>query len=303
VALLTTGQAGPEGPAGIQGPQGDQGDPGPQGPQGPQGDPGPQGPQGDTGPQGPAGTTDWNGLSNIPAGFADNIDNDTQYAAGAGLELNGSTFSIGAGAVDAGMVANRTRRMSLAGNSFSPSTTSTFDFGNGTVTLNRRIRVTSFAGAGNDGYMTGAFVVPADYSGPSAADLAACPGIIVPRLTVRWVTDSTQANGSRKINMDVSFCLDSDSTAIGANRFRYNIRQNASGADAAESLDPSNVQIASQTLPEPGDDWSSAEGPVAAWQPGDVVLLSLARNATSLDDPNTARAGILSISFEYEADQ
>lgn len=60
--------------------------------------PGPQGPEGPQGPQGPAGppgTTQWSGLSGIPAGFADGVDNDTQYQAGAGLNLSGTLFSLG----------------------------------------------------------------------------------------------------------------------------------------------------------------------------------------------------------------
>ena len=170
------------------------------------------------------------------------------------------------------------------------------------MTLNRRIRVTSFAGANTDGYMTYAFAVPSDYVGPTAADSAACPGIITPRLAIRWVTDSIQANGARKINMDISFCKENEVSGIGANRFRYNIRNGASGPDAVESADPSNVQIATQVLPEPGDNWSNAELPLTAWAPGDVVIISLARNATAVDDPNSARAGILSVTFEYEAD-
>lgn len=36
----------------------------------------------------------WSGLLNIPAGFADGIDNDTTYTAGAGLQLTGTTFSV-----------------------------------------------------------------------------------------------------------------------------------------------------------------------------------------------------------------
>ena len=71
------------------GPQGPQGDPGPTGPAGP------QGPQGIQGIQGPPGTTSWAGLTGIPAGFADGIDNDTQYTAGTGLILTGTTFSLG----------------------------------------------------------------------------------------------------------------------------------------------------------------------------------------------------------------
>ncbi|QOJ00287.1 MAG: hypothetical protein HRU70_07215 [Phycisphaeraceae bacterium] len=42
-----------------------------------------------------AAAAPWTGLTDIPAGFADGIDNDTQYTAGQGLTLNGTTFSIG----------------------------------------------------------------------------------------------------------------------------------------------------------------------------------------------------------------
>jgi hypothetical protein len=69
--------------------------PGPQGPQGPEGPAGPQGPQGPQGPAGPAGTTQWSGLTGIPAGFADGVDNDTTYSAGSGILLTGTTFSLG----------------------------------------------------------------------------------------------------------------------------------------------------------------------------------------------------------------
>ncbi|MCI0365819.1 MAG: collagen-like protein [Phycisphaerales bacterium] len=92
--------SGNEGPPGPQGEQGPQGDPGPQGIQGIQGVPGTQGIQGeqglqgDQGPQGPPGTTSWLGLLDIPAGFADGIDNGATYSAGSGLVLSGSVFSI-----------------------------------------------------------------------------------------------------------------------------------------------------------------------------------------------------------------
>ena len=35
----------------------------------------------------------WSGLTGVPAGFADGVDNDTQYSAGSGLVLNGTEFS------------------------------------------------------------------------------------------------------------------------------------------------------------------------------------------------------------------
>jgi hypothetical protein len=41
-----------------------------------------------------ARTAPWSGLSGVPAGFADNLDNDTTYSAGTGLMLNGGQFSV-----------------------------------------------------------------------------------------------------------------------------------------------------------------------------------------------------------------
>jgi hypothetical protein len=48
----------------------------------------------------------WSGISGIPAGFADGIDNDTTYSAGAGLSLSGTTFSIASGGIVTGMLAD-----------------------------------------------------------------------------------------------------------------------------------------------------------------------------------------------------
>ncbi|MDW8052840.1 MAG: hypothetical protein RMJ83_10235 [Armatimonadota bacterium] len=48
----------------------------------------------------------WSGIIGIPAGFADGIDNDTTYSAGAGLSLLGTTFSIAPGGVVTDMIAN-----------------------------------------------------------------------------------------------------------------------------------------------------------------------------------------------------
>ena len=38
--------------------------------------------------------TSWSGVTGIPAGLADGVDNDTTYTAGAGLALNGTQFSV-----------------------------------------------------------------------------------------------------------------------------------------------------------------------------------------------------------------
>ncbi|GIV14945.1 MAG: hypothetical protein KatS3mg022_0380 [Armatimonadota bacterium] len=48
----------------------------------------------------------WSGISGIPAGFADGVDNDTTYTAGAGLQLVGNTFSIANGGVVSAMLAD-----------------------------------------------------------------------------------------------------------------------------------------------------------------------------------------------------
>lgn len=48
----------------------------------------------------------WGGITGIPAGFADGVDNDTTYTAGAGLQLSGNTFSIASGGVTWAMLAD-----------------------------------------------------------------------------------------------------------------------------------------------------------------------------------------------------
>jgi len=47
----------------------------------------------------------WSGIVGMPAGFADGVDNDTTYTAGAGLQLVGNTFSIANGGVVSAMLA------------------------------------------------------------------------------------------------------------------------------------------------------------------------------------------------------
>ncbi len=41
-----------------------------------------------------AGGVPWGGISGLPAGFQDNVDNDTKYTAGTGLSLTGTAFSL-----------------------------------------------------------------------------------------------------------------------------------------------------------------------------------------------------------------
>ncbi|MFQ5666133.1 MAG: hypothetical protein ACE5I7_06830, partial [Candidatus Binatia bacterium] len=41
-----------------------------------------------------AGSAAWSGLTGVPAGFADSVDDDTTYSAGSGLTLSGNQFSV-----------------------------------------------------------------------------------------------------------------------------------------------------------------------------------------------------------------
>lgn len=53
-----------------------------------------------------AGTRDWTQLLYLPAGFADGVDDDTTYGAGAGLSLSGTTFSPSSSVVTSSQLAN-----------------------------------------------------------------------------------------------------------------------------------------------------------------------------------------------------
>ncbi len=55
-------------------------------------------------------TAPWSGLSGVPAGFADGVDNDTTYTAGTGLTLAGTQFSLNTAFTDS-------RYWQLGGNS------------------------------------------------------------------------------------------------------------------------------------------------------------------------------------------
>jgi hypothetical protein len=46
-----------------------------------------------------ADTVQWSMIQGMPAGFADGVDNNTSYSAGAGLDLAGTTFSLAANGV------------------------------------------------------------------------------------------------------------------------------------------------------------------------------------------------------------
>jgi hypothetical protein len=53
-----------------------------------------------------AGSVPWTGLTGIPAGFADGVDNNSTYTAGAGLTLSGTRFSVAAGGIQTSNLAD-----------------------------------------------------------------------------------------------------------------------------------------------------------------------------------------------------
>jgi hypothetical protein len=299
------GPAGPQGPAGANGLDGAPGPAGPQGPAGANGldgAPGPAGPQGPVGPAGPPGTTDWAGLTAVPAGFADNIDNDTTYAAGPGLTLAGTELSIAPGGVSSSMIGNdqvtpakipnRSRRLFVPSSAFTPSTAATLDANTGAAG-GRRIRATRFGNEAASAYATTYFTVPTDYAGSGV------PGLNAPRITLYWSTDS--ATGSNQINTEVTFDAISNFASGGAeSTLRYTFRSGGGPLpDASESLDPQQGAVAAQVLPEPGDVWTGNP----TWLPGDVIAFTIRRLGSSAEDPNDGAAAVIGILIEYEADQ
>lgn len=300
-----TGDTGPQGPQGSQGPQGDAGPAGPQGPAGDvglMGPPGAQGPAGETGPQGPAGPQGPEG----PSGPAGSPDTGSDIVA----KINDGATS---GTISSQRVANQVRRFYLAGTCFDSPSGSNFDLNYAapstnpntapsTLNLNnRRYRVRSFAPAttGN-GWLTSSFTVPMDFVAPSAADLSACPGLSVPRLTVVWTTDE-QNGANTQVDMDLVFDAAGGLSYGGDGGYRYTFRaSHAPGPNAMESLQPGvgsgAAAVMFQTCPEPGDAWANAP---AAWSAGDVILLSLYRDGNG--DPNSSRVGIVGVYFDYEA--
>jgi hypothetical protein len=74
--------------------------------------------------------TPWSGLLNVPAGFADGVDNDTTYTAGAGLQLTGTTFSVAnLGITNAMLAAN-----AITSDKIADGTISSADLANNAVT-------------------------------------------------------------------------------------------------------------------------------------------------------------------------
>jgi len=271
----TDGAPGAQGPQGLQGPQGP---PGANGADGAPGAQGPQGIQGVQGPAGPPGTTDWNGLTNVPAGFSDNVDDDTTYSAGSGLSLSGTTFSIPSSGVTTAMIgdeqvtaakiANRTRSIYLAGQAMVGNA----DTGTGRVNFGASTDAGAYTRTMTDGgspTLTTTLVVPQDFVSGA-----------VPSVTIYWGTD--EGTGGRSATINVRF---DNVTAISGS---------GSGVSSRGSFTSGATQgaITSNTV-------SSFTGS-PTWSPGDVVVLNLSRTTS---DSNQGNVYIYGVKFDYTADQ
>jgi len=237
-----------------------------------------QGPTGPEGPAGPPGTTDWVGLTNIPAGFADGIDNDTTYTAGAGLDLAGSEFSIenlgittamiGDGQVTAAKIADRTRSIYIAGQAFVGNA----DTGTGRVNFGSATEGGAFTRTMTDGgvpTLTTTLIVPQDYIAGN-----------VPTVTIYWGTD--EGTGGRTATINVRF---DNVTAISGSGSAVSSRGSFTSGAAQGA-------ITSNTI-------SSYTGS-PTWSPGDVVVLNLNRTVA---DTNQGNVYIYGVRFDYAADQ
>jgi len=73
----------------------------------------------------------WSGLTGVPSGFADGIDNDTTYSAGPGLQLSGTTFSVAPGGIgSAGLADGAVTGVKLAGGVVTPDKVAVAGFSN-----------------------------------------------------------------------------------------------------------------------------------------------------------------------------
>jgi hypothetical protein len=207
--------------------------------------------------------------------------------------LTGSNVSLQSNGVTAAHVANRTRKVFIPSGSFvfESNAAPVQMQGSGTTGIwVRRL--------GNDTNESASVTiqVPSDYAGTGVAILSA------PRLTIYWASDN-----AGKVNVDVSWRNMNDLLGgdVG-NTFRYNFRDGvtaASGDSACESLASSPVRtVVAQTIPNvtEADVWT---GTGASWSAGDLIVLTLRRNGTATDDPNSANMYIAGVAFEYEADQ
>ncbi|MDX2148508.1 MAG: hypothetical protein SFZ23_13400 [Planctomycetota bacterium] len=251
---------------------------GPAGEQGPQGERGPQGLQG---LQGPPGTTDWNGLTNVPSGFSDNIDNDTLYSAGAGLELTGTVLTIAPLGVTTAMladdsvtsakIADLTRSIFIPAGSFSGVGAGV---GNGVLNFGAS-RPNQLAGLilpnNSDNVASATFVIPPDFKGSQISSI-----------DLLWGTD--EGVGGRATTFTLA--LDSVGAVAGAGspistRATTTLGNGPQGSLLVSSLPFTALLVA----------------------PGEVVAVNVARLGNQGSDTNAGNVYLVGVRISYLSDR
>jgi hypothetical protein len=181
--------------------------------------------------------------------------------------LTGTNVSLQADGITAALIANRTRSVMIsAGSIATPAGFGAVNFSGGS---GRVVGAKLDDGSNNVG--TATFVVPRDFISGS-----------VPSITIYWGTD--EGTGGRSGTMNLRFDTFSGSL-ITSTTSQLTQRATITGS-------PSQGAIITSVV-------SSFSGS-PTWNPGDIILLTFARDTS---DTNQGNLYIVGASFDYTADQ